>query len=475
MDSKAQANITTSNALALDWNNVIPAQKLHYIIGNPPFIGARVMSKEQKAEVKEVFGNIKQVENFDYVCAWYKKASELMEANRLIKTSFVSTNSISQGEQVSILWKPLMEKGFHINFAYRTFIWSNEAKNNAAVYCVIVGFSFDRKCKFIHDRINDEDTFMPASNINGYLKNGKDIFVESRNKPLCSVPEMKFGNMPRDGGHFVVYKEERDEILSKEPELECILKPYIGAEEFLHSKERWCIWLHNESLSIIAKSKILQKKIALVEKFRLDSSAKTTNQYAKVPSIFAQIAHPYSNYLIIPRVSSENRKYIPIGFYDENVIASDAVQIIPNAELYHFAILTSSVHMAWVKSVAGRLEMRYRYSKDLVYNNFPWVDNITEEQKDKIESLAQKVLDVRKAYSDVTLAFLYSRSMPTDLRKAHDNLDREVMKLYGYSKDTSEDEIVADLLNRYEKLIEQEKLTQSEKPKLTRKRANHSN
>jgi hypothetical protein len=294
---------------------------------------------------------------------------------------------------------------------------------------------------------------MPASNINGYLKNGKDIFVESRNKPLCSVPEMKFGNMPRDGGHFVVYKEERDEILSKEPELECILKPYIGAKEFLHSKERWCIWLHNEPLHIIAKSKILQKKIALVEKFRLDSSAKTTNQYAKVPAIFAQIAHPYSNYLIIPSTSSENRNYIPIGFYDENVIASDAVHIIPNAELYHFAILTSSVHMAWVKSVAGRLEMRYRYSKDLVYNNFPWVDNITEEQKDKIESLAQKVLDVRKAYSDVTLAFLYSRSMPADLRKAHDNLDREVMKLYGYSKDISEDEIVADLLNRYERLV----------------------
>ena len=448
-----KANIVCGNALTMDWNEVVPSSELSYILGNPPFLGARVMNKEQKAEIKEVFGNIKQVENFDYVCAWYKKASDVMEANRQIKTSFVSTNSISQGEQVSILWKPLMERGFHINFAYRSFEWSNEAKNNATVYCVIIGFSLEKKCKFICDKIKEKDVYITPSNINGYLKDGKNIFVDSRNTPISNIPPMKFGSMPRDGGHFVIKKDEYEEILSKEPQLECVLKPYIGAEEFLHNKERWCIWLHNEPLSVIANSKILQKKIALVEEFRLSSPAKTTNQYAKVPSIFAQIAHPYTNYMIIPGVSSANRNYIPIGFMDKDTIASDAVQIIPNAELYHFAILTSSVHMAWIKVIAGRLGIGYRYSKDAVYNNFPWVENITEEQKNKIGALAQRILDVRTIHSDVTLAFLYSKSMPTDLRKAHENLDREVMKLYGYSKDTTEDEIVADLLNRYERLV----------------------
>lgn len=453
------ATIVHGNALRLNWEDVIPKYELSYILGNPPFIGARMMEQggQQKREVEETFGKIKDVQDLDYVTCWYKKAAEYIQ-NTYIEVGFVSTNSICQGSQVPILWGVLLnDLHVHINFAHQTFKWSNEAKGKAAVYCVIIGFACqNRKVKklYTYQDVQAEPEEHTVTNISPYLVPGGDFFVQAQKKPLCNVPEMKFGSQPRDGGHFILTPEERDEILRQEPELESVIKCYMGADEFIKGKIRYCIWLHNAPFEIIKNSRILKERIAAVEKFRLESKAKTTKGYAKTPAIFAQIAHPYTDYLIVPRVSSENRRYIPIGFMDKNTIASDAVQIVPNATLYHFGVLTSNVHMAWMRTVAGRLEMRYRYSKELVYNTFPWPEP-TDAQRKAIENAAQGVLDERAKYPGSSLGELYDPVLmkTTTLQKAHTRLDRAVWGAYGANW-KSESECVADLMERYRKLVE---------------------
>jgi len=454
------AHIRNGNALRIDWEDVVPKRTLSYILGNPPFVGARMMAQgsPQKREVEEIFGDIKDVQDLDYVTCWYKKAAQYIQGTN-IEVGFVSTNSICQGAQVPILWDVLLnEQRVHINFAHQTFKWSNEAKGKAAVYCVIVGFSLQSRVKkklYSYATVQGESKENIVENISPYLLPGGSYFVTAQKKPLCDVPEMKFGSQPRDGGFFVLSPAEREEIISKEPELAKVIKPYIGADEFIKGKERYCIWLHNEPFEIIKNSRILRERIAAVEKFRLESKAKTTNGYAKVPAIFAQIAHPYSDYLIIPRVSSENRRYIPIGFLDKDSIASDAVQIVPHATLYHFGVITSNVHMAWMRTVAGRLKSDYRYSKELVYNTFPWPE-ATEKQIAVIEEAAQGVLDERSKHPGTSLADLYDPTLmkTTGMQKAHTKLDRAVWAAYGANW-KSEAECVADLMERYQKLVEE--------------------
>ena len=421
-------------------------------MGNPPFVGARMMKQgsEQKREVQDLFGNIKDVQDLDYVCCWYKKAAEYMQGTR-IEAAFVSTNSISQGSQVPILWGELFKLGIHINFAYQTFKWNSEATEKAAVHCVIVGFAtFDRDNKTLY---NMEGNGQKVNHISPYLTPGVNTFVVARGKPLCDVPKMSFGNQPRDGGHFVISVEERATLLKNSPDIAKWLRPYIGADEFINGRERWCLWLKGATPADIKQNKLLYEKVKAVREFRLASTAKTTNGYAKVPHLFAQITQPDGvDYLLIPCVSSERREYIPIGFMNSNVIASNAVQIIPHATLYHFGVLTSSVHMAWMRTVCGRLKSDYRYSKDIVYNNFPWPAP-TDAQREKIVQAAQAILDARARYPDSSLADLYDNTvMPPELRQAHQQNDRAVAAAYGFAPDAPEEEVVERLFGLYRQL-----------------------
>ena len=433
---KSYPNIAEGNALRTDWDTVCPRQEIHYIMGNPPFVGARMMKQgsEQKREVQDLFGNIKDVQDLDYVCCWYKKAAEYMQGTS-IEAAFVSTNSISQGSQVPILWGELFKLGIHINFAYQTFKWNSEATEKAAVHCVIVGFAtFERDNKTLYTMEN--------------------TFVVARGKPLCDVPKMSFGNQPRDGGHFVISVEERAALLKASPDIAKWLRPYIGANEFINGRERWCLWLKEATPADIKQNKRLYEKVTAVREFRLASTAKTTNGYAKVPHLFAQITQPDGvDYLLIPRVSSERRLYVPIGFMKAGTIASDAVQIIPHATPYHFGVLTSSAHMAWTHTVCGRLKSDYRYSKDIVYNNFPWPDP-SGKQREEIERTARAILDARTLYPDSSLADLYDvNTMPDKLRDAHRKNDRAVLSAYGFPLDLAEEELVARLLERYGEMV----------------------
>ncbi len=444
-------NIFHGNALTTDWKNVVPKAELNYIIGNPPFVGARLMSNEQKTELMGIFSNIKNAGNLDYVCCWYKKAIDYMK-NTTIQTAFVSTNSICQGEQVANLWKPLFDKGIYINFAYRTFTWSNEAKGKAAVYCIIVAFSYINKKNSLIVLENGQKT--NVREINAYLCATSPIFIYSRQKPICDIPPIGIGNKPIDGGNYLFTAEEKDQFIKKEPNSEKWFRPWIGAHEFINGYFRYCLFLKHCPLNELKKMPECLKRIEEVKQFRLGSKSAPTQKLAEYPLSFHVENMPLQNYLLIPRVSSEKRVYIPIGFLDKNIISSDSVHIIPNATFYHFAILTSCVHMAWMRAVAGRLELRYRYSKDIVYNNFPWAE-ISETDKEKLEQLAQAILDARKLYPDSSLASLYDPLvMPQELKKAHQNLDKAVMKYYGYKTDITEAEIVADLMARYKELVE---------------------
>ena len=455
------ATIVEGNALRMDWNSVIDKHNLNYIMGNPPFVGSSIMPQgsPQKMDVQHVFCEMakNEVQDLDYVTCWYKLAAELIQGTT-IECCFVSTNSICQGSQVPILWNVLFnDYKMHINFAYRTFRWNSESTSQAAVHCVIVSiaaFSHPQK------KIYDGDSVEIVDNISPYLIPGEDCFVIAKKTPLSEVPKMNFGNQPRDGGFLVISKEERETILSQEPELEKWLLKYIGAVEFINNKSRWCLWLKHATPEDIKKSKLLYDKVNSVREFRLASRAKTTNGYAKVPHLFAQITQPENvDYLIIPRVSSERRRYVPIGFMSGNVIASDAVQIVPDASLYHFGVLTSNVHMAWMRTIAGRLKSDYRYSKEVVYNTFPWPVQ-SEEQKQKIKATAQGILDSRNNYANTSLATLYDpNTMPNDLLKAHQANDRAVMRAYGMPiKETDEAACVAWLMRLYqEKIYEIEK------------------
>lgn len=455
---KSYANITAGNALRMDWEDVVPKDKLNYIMGNPPFIGASMMTKEQKDEAVAIYGKIKLSNSIDYVGAWYYKAAQLMQETK-IRAALVSTNSITQGEQVAPLWNNLFNKyHIHFDFAYRTFIWDSEASSKAHVHCVIIGFSVakNNKKKYIYQ----DSQIIPAENINAYLLDAPNVLVASRSKAICSVSQMVYGNKPTDGGNLIITEEEKEEILKHEPELAQYIYPYIGSTEFINNKIRYCFWLVNVNPSVIKKSPILTKRITAVREKRLSSSAKPTQEKASVPWLFFFISQPSTNYLMIPRVSSERRKYIPIGFMPPEIIASDACSIVPNASLYHFGILTSNIHNAWMRTVAGRLKSDYRYSGSVVYNNFPW-PTPTEAQKAKIEETAQGILDARALYPDASLADLYDElTMPPELRKAHVRNDQAVAAAYGLNKNSpefkSESACVAMLMRMYQALTEKD-------------------
>lgn len=449
---KSYANIKVGNALRIDWKEVVEPKDLSYIIGNPPFVGGMLMNKSQKDDMIHIFGKkLKGVGELDYVACWYKKSTDMMQDTK-IHTALVSTNSISQGEQVAILWKTLMEdKGVHIDFAYPTFRWDSESTLKAHVHCVIIGFSIAENKK--DKRIFHESNFEECENINGYLSPAPNVFLNNISSPLCDVPAMSFGNMPRDGGGFILTEEEKNIIIENEPLSQKWIHLFIGAREFINNQKRYCLWLKDASPNEIRKCPTIIKRLESIKKMREDSVAASTRKLAETPTLFAQITQPVGTpFMLIPGVSSERRKYIPMGFLDGSVISSNLVQIIPNAKPYHFGILTSSVHMAWMRAVCGRLKSDYRYSKDIVYNNFPW-PTPTDKQKEKIEQTAQAILDARAKYPDSSLADLYDEvTMPADLRKAHQNNDKAVMEAYGFSTSMPESDIVAELFKLYSAL-----------------------
>ena len=426
-----------------------------YIMGNPPFAGARLMSESQKSDVLSVFGNLKNVGNLDYVSCWYKKAADLIQGTN-IHAALVSTNSITQGEQVAILWKAMAKMGVKIDFAYRTFRWDSEADIKAHVHCVIVGFSCTESTKPKKIYLNESQS-VEASNINGYLIDAPDVFVESRKKPLSPVPEIMFGSMPNDGGNFILNEQEASEMKSKYPECERLIRKFLGAKEFINNNKRYCLWLVNASPSELRKIPPIMERVENVRKLRSESKRAATQKLAYTPTLFGEIRQPESGqYLMIPSVSSEQRRYIPIGFLSAETIASDASLIVPNASLYHFGVLTSNVHMAWMRAVCGRLEMRYRYSASIVYNNFPW-PNPSEAQKAKIEQTAQAILDARAKFPECSLADLYDEAAMTPaLRRAHQENDRAVIAAYGFPVKSTfmESECVAELFRIYQTLTQ---------------------
>ena len=431
------ATIVHGNALRIDWADVVPKRELSFILGNPPFNGARTMKAEQKEDMQLVFPSLKGLGNLDYVTAWYKKAAEYMEGTRIC-TAFVSTNSIAQGEQVAILWKSLIKQGVYINFGISTFKWSNEAKGKAAVHCVIVGFSY-RKTK---------------PNVNPYLLIAPTVFIEGRRNPLVEAPNMAFGNMPNDGGNLIIESDEYEGFVKLEPKAEKFVKRFIGADEFINSRNRYCLWLANATPSELRSMPTVITRIECVRELRAASSREGTRKKADTPTLFGEIRQPKTEYILIPRHSSEKRKYIPIGFMPPDVIVGDSNLMIPEATLYHFGVLTSNVHMAWMRVVCGRLKSDYRYSKDIVYNNFPWPD-ANDEQRAEIKKLAQDVLDARALFPDSSLADLYDPlTMPPELLNAHRNLDCAVMKLYGFTPQNTPTEAdrVAKLMARYQML-----------------------
>jgi len=446
------ANINFGNALSFDWNDIAGERSFDYILGNPPFKGKRYQDDQQKWDMLNVFGkNFKGVGTLDYVSAWYKKASEYI-LDKNTKVAFVSTNSIVQGEQVPILWKPLLSNhGIHFDFAHQSFPWLSEGKGKAAVHCVIIGFS--RRTNKKESRIFNNNGFITTDNISPYLAAAPTVFIERRRNPICDVKRVVYGSFALDDGNYTISEEEYHNILSQEPELINYLRPFIGADEFIKDKKRYCIWLKDGNLKEISRSKILNNKISAVREWRLRSDRKETVVLAKYPMLFAEIRHPKSGYyLAIPTLSSENRDYIPIGFLDSNIIASNQLQIIPYATLYDFGILTSSVLMIWMRTVAGRFKSDYRFSGSIVYNNFPWPDT-PESQKHVIENAAQGILNARKLYPENNYNDLYNRNtMPEELMRAHNELDRAVMKAYMYKATMSEEDIVADLFKRYVEL-----------------------
>lgn len=449
---KSYANIVEGNALRTEWTDVIPKHELDYIMGNPPFVGARMMGAEQKEDVNDTFPGWKNAGNLDYVSCWYKKAADLM-AGTSIRAALVSTNSVTQGEAVANLWKPLFESGVHIDFAHRTFRWDSEAKIKAHVHCVIVGFStapnVTPKTLFTSERAQ------VVQNINGYLLDADNVFVESRSKPLCDVPEIGIGNKPIDGGNYLFTKEEMDEFLKIEPAAGKWFKPWYGSQEFINRCPRYCLWLGDCPPNELRKMPECMKRVEAVRQLRFASKSAGTVKLADTPTRFHVENMPEGTYIVVPEVSSERRRYVPMGFMTPDILCSNLVKIIPNATLYHLGVLTSNVHMAWMRAVCGRLKSDYRYSKDVVYNNFPW-PTPTDAQKDKIEQTAQAILDARALYPDSSLADLYDETtMPPELRKAHQMNDKAVMMAYGFSvKDMTESKCVAELMRMYQQLTE---------------------
>ena len=448
---KSYANIVEGNAVRFDWEDVISKNQLSYLMGNPPFVGARMMDAAQKEDVLYVFGKKwKNVGNLDYVSCWYKKAVDFCDGTD-IRCALVSTNSICQGESVANLWKPLFERGLHIDYAHRTFRWDSEAKIKAHVHCIIVGFSL---APFVKDKIIfSGKEAKKAHNINAYLLDAENIVVESRSKAICDVPQIGIGNKPIDGGNYLFTKEEKEEFVKKEPLAEKWFMPWVGSQEFINRYYRYCLWLGDCPPNELRKMPECMKRVQAVRDFRLSSKSAGTVKLAERPTHFHVENMPKGNYIVIPEVSSERRRYIPIGFLSSDILCSNLVKIVPDATLYHFGILTSNVHMSWMRAVCGRLKSDYRYSKDVVYNNFPW-PSPTEDQRKKIELTAQAILDARNLYSDSSFADLYDElTMPIELRKAHMQNDKAVMQAYGFSiKGTTEESCVAELMRMYQKI-----------------------
>jgi hypothetical protein len=468
---KKAAKIVHGDALETDWENVVAKNELSFILGNPPFIGSKIMKQNQRDQIVKQFDNADGSGVLDYVTGWYVKAAKFIQGTK-IKVAFVSTNSIVQGEQTSILWGQMLNKyKIKNHFAHRTFKWSNEAKGNAAVYCVIIGFAnYDNANKsiFEYEDIKGEAHELKVKNINPYLIDAKDIFIGKRRKPICKVPEISFGSMPNDGGNFLFTDEEKYEFVKQEPKSEKFFKPIISAHEFLNGYKRWCLWLKNANPTDLKEAKLVTERVENVRKLRAESSRQATQKLAAFPTLFGEDRQPKSDYVLIPRHSSENRKYIPMGFFDENSIASDSCLFIEGAKLYHFGVLMSNIHMAWVKNMCGRIKSDYRYSNELVYNNYPWADNPTDKQVKAIETAAQKVLDARLEFPKSSLSDLYDPlTMPPVLIKAHNELDKAVDLAYRPQAFTSEANRMVFLFELYEKYTAD--LFTKEKPKKSKK------
>ena len=460
---KSYTNIVEGNALEIDWETVVSKDKLSYIIGNPPFLGYSLQSPKQKADLLSVYVDengkpYKTAGKIDFVSAWYFKASQIMQ-NTSIRTALVSTNSITQGEQVASVWKPLYERfRIHIDFAYQTFKWNSEAKDKAAVHCVIIGFSC-AESKGVKLLFNGENVEL-VDEINPYLRPGKTVFIENISNPICPVTKMTTGNRPADGGHLIIEAEEYADFIRREPKAQKYIKRLTGAAEFINNKDRYCLWLVDVSPKELRSMPLVMERIELCRQARL-AGAPDRKKLADTPSVFRETKNP-KQYMVVPRVSSENRRYIPIGFLDENTIPTDSATIIEDATLYDFGILTSNVHMAWMRTVAGRLKSDYRYSAKIVYNNFPWPE-VAEAQKEKISKTAQAILDARALYPDSSLADLYDElTMPKELRRAHQANDKAVMEAYDMTKIVdgkktwlTESETVERLFEMYEKLAKQ--------------------
>ncbi len=463
---KKAAQIIHGNALRIDWVDALLTPpnpplvrgvgRVNFIFGNPPFVGKQMQNLQQKKDMELVFSGVKNAGVLDYVTAWYIKAAQFIQ-NTNIRCAFVSTNSISQGEQVGILWQELYTK-YHvkIHFAHRTFSWSNEAKGNAAVHCVIIGFglqNIENKRLFDYIDIKGEATERKVTNINSYVTEGNDLVILKRNKPLSNVPNIIFGSMPNDGGNFLFTEAEKDEFLKHEPEAEKFFKKFLSAKEFLNNEKRYCLWLIDIQPHELKKLKNISQRVENVKNLRLESKRESTQKLANFPTLFGENRQPNSDYIIFPLLTSENRKYIPIDLLDKNQIVGNSCSCIPNATLYLFGILTSQMHMTWVKYVCGRLESRFRYSNTIVYNNYPFPENITDKQKEKVENCAQIVLDTRSKYPDSNLAELYDPlTMPPDLVKVHRNLDKSVDLCYRSQPFVNELNRIEYLFNLYESL-----------------------
>jgi hypothetical protein len=451
---KTNANIVESNALDINWNDVVPASSLDYIMGNPPFVGTKLMNSNQKDDTKRILGKIKKYGVLDYVACWYKLASDFIKGTH-IHCALVSTNSIVQGEQVNVLWGYVLNNGTHINFAYRTFQWDSEANIKAHVHCVIIGFSSDKKgkCKLY----SNDDMYKVVDNINGYLLDAPNVFIDNLKEPVCNVPLMHNGCKFLDDGNYVFTEKEKDDFVSEDSNAIPFIRPYVGAQNFISGEPLYCIWLKGAEPALIKKSPLTLERINKVKEFRIACKSPDTQRYAERPMLPTRLAY-YSedrntDVLVIPIVSSERRRYVPIGYMDKNVIVSYSCMVIPDASLYTFGVMMSNVHNAWLRVVCGRLKSDFRYSNTMVYNNYPW-PMPSDEQKTRIEKTAKDILDARALYPNSSLADLYDPlTMPSELLRAHRENDKAVMQAYGFSiKDTSEADCVAALMKMYQEL-----------------------
>jgi hypothetical protein len=460
---RKRPTIAQNNALRMDWKDILPPEKCSYILGNPPFVGKKEQTDDQKSDMDTLFGQVKGAGVLDYVCSWYVKAAEFIQGTR-IRVAFVSTNSITQGEQVGVLWQELLGR-FHvkIHFAHRTFPWESEARGKAHVHVVIVGFgAFDLEEKkiFDYDSQNTEPHAFKAKNISPYLADAGDVVLVKRGRPISDAPEISYGSMANDRrktdkglGNLILDREAREKILAENSKIEPFIRPFMGSEEFLNDEKRWCLWLVDAPPDLIRSCPLVRARVEAVRAARAESGRPETKRLAATPALFGEIRQPTTPYLLIPKVSSETRRYLPIGFLKPYVIANGSSLVIPGASLYHFGLLSSSMHMAWMRYTCGRLESRYQYSSQIVYNNFPWPKSPTDKQNSAVEEFAQAVLDVRKEYPKSTLADLYDPlSMPPKLVKAHAALDRAVDRCYRADPFPSERHRVEFLFGLYEKL-----------------------